>query len=199
MCPGEYIYINNLENCDSHSGSEVLERIKSFGKFLGVKYIKLYDAAGVSSNTCDFIALAPFSLYTKGKTWYQLHGFNYVSDPHGEIDYSGSKIIPFHYFLDRHNLIEFQRLFPDIYTTDKTIGEVMEDLQKKYLHRDYIHSLSKEQCKVLASITIDLYERVLPDKSMIYTIPYGISRSKSKSKSKSKSRIRSKTLKKMLK
>lgn len=207
VCPGEYIYINNLEKCGSHSGSEVLERIKSFGKFIGVKYIKLYDAAGVTSNTCDFIAFAPFSLYTKGKTWYQLHGFNYISDPHGEIDYSGSKTIPFRYFLDRRDLIEFPRLFPDIYTTDKTIGEVMKDLQKKYLHRDYIHSLSKEQCKVLSSITLNLYDKVLPDETMIYTIPYGPSRSKSKSKSKSrsksksksKSRIRSKTLKKMLK
>ena len=76
VCPGEYIYINNLEKCGSHSGSEVLERIKSFGKFIGLKYIKLYDSSGLVSNTCDFIAFAPFSLYTKGKTWYQLHGFN---------------------------------------------------------------------------------------------------------------------------
>ena len=205
VCPGEYIYIDNIEKCGSHSGSEVLERIKSFGKFIGVKYIELYDASGISSNTCDFIAFAPFSLYTKGKTWYQLHGFNYVSDPQGEIDYSGSKTIPFRYFLDRCDLIEFQRLFPDIYASDKTIGEVIKDLQKKYLHRDYIHSLSKEQCKVLKSITLDLYQGVLPDETMIYTISYGRSRSrsrsrsKSKSKSKSKSHIRSKTLKKMLK
>jgi len=209
VCPGEYIYIDNLEKCGSHSGSEVLERIKSFGKFLGLKYIKLYDAAGVSSNTCDFIAFAPFTLYTKGKTWYQAHGFNYVSDPNGEIDYSGSKTIPFRYFLDRRDLENFKILFPDIYTDDKTIGEVMTDLQKKYLHKDYTHSLSREQCKVLSSITLDLYQRVLPDESMIYVIPYGASRSKSKSKSKSKtksksksktkSRIRSKTLKKMLK
>jgi hypothetical protein len=192
VCPGEYIYIDNIEKCGSHSGSEVLERIKSFGKFLGVKYIKLYDAAGVSSNTCDFIAFAPFSLYTKGKTWYQLHGFNYVSDPNGEIDYSGSKTIPFHYFLDRRNMLEFQRLFPDIYTTDKTIGQVMKDLQKKYLHRDFTHSLSKEQCKVLSSITIDLYQRVLPDESMIYVIPYDASSSRSRSRSKSTSKSKSK-------
>jgi hypothetical protein len=214
VCPGEYIYIDNLEKCGSHSGSVVLERIKSFGKFLGLKYIKLYDAAGVSSNTCDFIAFAPFTLYTKGKTWYQLHGFNYVSDPHGDIDYSGSKTIPFRYFLDRRDLIEFQKLFPDILLNekDKTIGKVMIELQKKYLHRGFTQSLSKAQCKVLSSITLDLYEKVLPDESMIYTIPYGTSRSKTKSKSKSKtksktkpktrsitSRIKSKTIKKILK
>jgi len=196
VCPGEYIYIDNLEKCGSHSGSEVLERIKSFGKFLGLKYIKLYDAAGVSSNTCDFIAFAPFTLYTKGKTWYQLHGFNYESDPHGEIDYSGSKTIPFRYFLDRHNLSEFQRLFPDILNEterEKPIGKVMMELQRRYLHRDYKQSLSKAQCEVLSSITLDLYERILPDESMIYIIPYTTSRSKSRSNSKSKTNFRSKT------
>jgi hypothetical protein len=85
--PDEYIYVNNLEKCGATNGSVVLETIKSFGKFIGVKYIKLFDAAGIASNTCDFIAFAPFSLYTKGKTWYQLHGFNYESDPRGLIDF----------------------------------------------------------------------------------------------------------------
>ena len=143
ISPREYIYIDNLEKCGEYSGSQVLERIKSFGKFIGVKYIKLYDAAGIKSNTCDFIAFAPFSLYTKGKTWYQLHGFNYENDPNGEIDYySGSKNIPFRYFLSKRDLDNFKILFSDIYTNDKTIEQVIKELQKKYLHRNYQSHLS---------------------------------------------------------
>jgi len=165
VCPGEYLYINNLEKCDTHSGTEVLERIKYFGKFLGLKYIQLYDSAVISSNTCKCIAFAPFSLYTKGKTWYQIHGFNYVS---GEIDYSGSKTIPFRYFLDRYHLSEFQRLFPNILDEkDKTIGDVMINLHRLYLHRNCKVLLSKEQCKIISSITLNLYDIVLPQECMI--------------------------------
>jgi hypothetical protein len=111
IAPNEYIYIDNLEKCDNITGSTIIEMIKSFGKHIGVKYIKLFDASGIKTNTCDFIAFAPFTLYTKGKTWYQLHGFNYESDPYGKIDYSGSKTIPFRYFLKRDELNNFKILF----------------------------------------------------------------------------------------
>jgi hypothetical protein len=95
---------------------------------------------------------------------------------------SGSKTIPFSYFLSKNDLINFKYYFSDIYTKDKTIGEVMKELNKKYLHRNYATSLSKEQCKLLSHITLDLYSRVLPEESMIYVIPKSKSTTKSKSK-----------------
>ena len=209
ICPNEYIYIDNLEKCGDINGNKVIEAIKSFGGYIGVKYIKLYDGAGITSNTCDFIAFAPFSLYTKGKTWYQEHGFNYVSDPHGEIDYSRSKTIPFRYFLSKNELLQFKILFNDIYTNDKSIGDVMKELSKKYLHKNYTEHLSIEQCKLLSDITLNIYELVLPEKSMIYFIPKSKCKTKSRTRRRTKSgtrrrtksgtKTRTRTVKKMLK
>jgi hypothetical protein len=138
-----------------------LQKIIAFGRHLHVKYIELADESMVDSNTCkSSVALAPFDILTTGSSWYNKQGFK--SEDHDN-DTTQNTIISNNLFDDTIPIeitTKFKKEFSDITTTRKTIKDVLLELKKRYLKREYTESLNHQQCETIKDLTMHLYETI---------------------------------------
>lgn len=73
------IDLHLLDKCSS-KGTILLQLLEEFARDIGISFIKLQDASQIVTNCSDngnpvAIDLAPLKLITKGRSWYNTHGY----------------------------------------------------------------------------------------------------------------------------
>jgi len=221
--PKKYIYINNIQKCEPYTGTQLLQKIKDFGKSIDVQYIELFDAAGISSNTCDFFAFAPFDILTTGNSWYNKNGFinkttefeketnkiisNLSLDTLLEIDTFVSIISSYlnedEIFKLEKNILSLKKdsnLIKQEFkinfpdiNTSNSIKNILLEIKQRFLNKNFTETLNPEQCETISSLSLFLDDIIVYEHTLRFYI--GGTSKKKRRRYKTKKRRRYKTKK----
>jgi hypothetical protein len=71
----DLIYVDWLNNCESGTGTTILQKVEQFAREIGIFKITLEDASQINTPCHNRVSLEILSILTTGKSWYNKLGY----------------------------------------------------------------------------------------------------------------------------